>query len=378
MLLLAGYAAVACLLYGALLNLWFWPFLAGTATTFSFVPGAGFVENLHRFVLFDLTTSLGFDIPRAVTNAALVLVLGRPVLAALRRASRRAAFGAPVVHVPAPTAVGPGAGDPPGVAVRGPVGHGRHGPTLVVRRSHEPAQPAVKEEATVSLTYEEALAQVTGPDSCSRSAEATVDGRTSGCSSTRRPTSGSCSPAPGATSPSSWSTRTSAGRSPRRCVTSTPWPTPWSTTYGIRKGDRVGIAMRNLPEWIVSFAAVLSIGAVSVSLNAWWTESELDYAIEDSGLSLLIADPERIERAHAPAHSRGVPMIMVRGDLLEPTPTGVRPLRRGGQPRRPDARGRRRTRRRRHHPLHVGDHRVPQGRGLDPPGRDQRPHGLLV
>ena len=64
--------------------------------------------------------------------------------------------------------------------------------------------------------------------------------------------------------------------------------------YGIAPGDRVGIAMRNLPEWIVSFAAILMIGGVSVSLNAWWTESELDYAIEDSGLSLLIADPERI------------------------------------------------------------------------------------
>ena len=95
-------------------------------------------------------------------------------------------------------------------------------------------------------------------------------------------------------------------------------------TYGIQKGDRVGIAMRNLPEWIVSFAAIVSIGAVSVSLNAWWTEAELDYAIEDSGLALLIADPERIERAHAPAHARGVPMIMVRGDQLEPNPTGVR------------------------------------------------------
>ncbi len=97
--LLAGYAAVAGLLYGALLNLWFWPFGAGTATSFSFVPGAGFLHNLHSFVLFDATTSLGFDIPRAVTNAVLVLVLGRPVLGALRRASRRAAFDAPVTLV---------------------------------------------------------------------------------------------------------------------------------------------------------------------------------------------------------------------------------------------------------------------------------------
>lgn len=100
--LLAGYAAVAGILYGSLLNLWFWPFGAGTATSFSFVPGAGFLHNLHSFVFFDLTTSLGFDIPRALTNAVLVLVLGRPVLGALRRASRRAAFDVPVVHEPAP------------------------------------------------------------------------------------------------------------------------------------------------------------------------------------------------------------------------------------------------------------------------------------
>ncbi len=97
--LLAGYAVVACLLYGALLNLWFWPFLA-QGTTFGFVPGAGFVENLHRFLLFDLTTSLGFDIPRAVTNAALIVVLGRPVLGALRRVSKRASFDPLVEFVP--------------------------------------------------------------------------------------------------------------------------------------------------------------------------------------------------------------------------------------------------------------------------------------
>jgi len=109
--MLAGYAAVACLLYGTLLNLWFWPFGAGTTTNFSYVPGAGVLHNLHSFVMFDLTTSLGFDIPRALTNAALVLLLGRPVLGALRRASRRAAFGAPVVHEPTgppPATVGSG------------------------------------------------------------------------------------------------------------------------------------------------------------------------------------------------------------------------------------------------------------------------------
>ena len=100
--MLAAYAAVSSLVYGALLNLWFWPFGAGTTTSFSFVPGAGLAHNLHSFLLFDLTTSLGFDIPRAVTNSVLVLLLGRPVMAALRRANRRAAFEAPVVFDPAP------------------------------------------------------------------------------------------------------------------------------------------------------------------------------------------------------------------------------------------------------------------------------------
>ncbi len=91
-LLLAGYGVVAALAYGLLTNFWFWPFVAGATTSYSFLPGAGVAVNLHRFLLFDLTTSMGFDITRACTCAVLIVVLGRPVLAALRRASRRAVF----------------------------------------------------------------------------------------------------------------------------------------------------------------------------------------------------------------------------------------------------------------------------------------------
>ena len=94
--LLAGYGFVAGLVYGALLNLWFWPFGASAGTEVSYLPGAGLTENLGRFWAFHLTTSLGWDLPRALTNAVLVLLAGPPVLAALRRASRRAAFAAPV------------------------------------------------------------------------------------------------------------------------------------------------------------------------------------------------------------------------------------------------------------------------------------------
>ncbi|MFC6084785.1 class I adenylate-forming enzyme family protein [Sphaerisporangium aureirubrum] len=66
--------------------------------------------------------------------------------------------------------------------------------------------------------------------------------------------------------------------------------------YGVGKGDRVAIAMRNYPEWVVSFSAVLAIGAVAVPLNAWWTAPELEYGVRDSGAKVVIADGERAER----------------------------------------------------------------------------------
>ncbi|GII80868.1 fatty acid--CoA ligase [Sphaerisporangium rufum] len=90
------------------------------------------------------------------------------------------------------------------------------------------------------------------------------------------------------------------------------------TEFGVRKGDRVAIAMRNYPEWIVSFSAVLAAGAVAVPLNAWWTTPELEYGLSDSGACLVIADGERAERLRGTA----VPMIVTRpaGEL----PPGAR------------------------------------------------------
>jgi len=90
-LLLAGYGVVSALLYGLIIDFWFWPFV-GSTTIYSFMPGLGTLANLHRFILFELATAMGFNLTRAATCAVLILVLGRPVLAALRRASRRAAF----------------------------------------------------------------------------------------------------------------------------------------------------------------------------------------------------------------------------------------------------------------------------------------------
>ena len=68
---------------------------------------------------------------------------------------------------------------------------------------------------------------------------------------------------------------------------------------GIEKGDRVALAMRNLPEWPVVFFAAASIGAIVVPLNAWWTAGELEYGINDSGARLLIVDDERYQRLRA-------------------------------------------------------------------------------
>lgn len=65
---------------------------------------------------------------------------------------------------------------------------------------------------------------------------------------------------------------------------------------GVQKGDRVAIAMRNLPEWPVAFFAGAVIGAIMVPLNAWWTGPELAYGLDNSGTKLLICDDERWDR----------------------------------------------------------------------------------
>ena len=76
--MLAEYGALAALVYGSLQDLALWPFATGVATSIAYVPGAPITTNIGRFVAFDLATSLGFDMPRAVTTAALVAVTGRP------------------------------------------------------------------------------------------------------------------------------------------------------------------------------------------------------------------------------------------------------------------------------------------------------------
>lgn len=99
-LVLAGYGLLAGLAYGAVMNLWFWPFVATGPAATTFVPGDPAAANAARYGAFYLATSLGWDLPRGVLTALLVLLAGRPLLASLRRASRRAAFGVTGRFVP--------------------------------------------------------------------------------------------------------------------------------------------------------------------------------------------------------------------------------------------------------------------------------------
>ena len=146
--------------------------------------------------------------------------------------------------------------------------------------------------------------------------------------------------------------------------------------YGVAKGDRVAIGMRNYPEWVVAFAPSRPSARSRVSLNAWWTSDELDYALEDCGASVLIADAERVERSADTCKRLGIDVIAVRAPDAGPDAsisgtTSSCP----GAPM-PDVDDR--PRRRRHHPLHVRHDGKPEGRGVHPPRRRPGADGLRL
>lgn len=129
--LLAAYGLTGSLLYGALMDLSFWPFRLGEGTgDLAFLAGAPLARNLRHFWAFHLATGLGWDLLRGVGTAVLVLATGTPLLAALRRAARRAAFAAPVQF------------DPPAAAERAVAGDPPHGPAGLRRQAVQPRQSA--------------------------------------------------------------------------------------------------------------------------------------------------------------------------------------------------------------------------------------------
>ncbi|MFJ7493102.1 class I adenylate-forming enzyme family protein [Streptomyces sp. NPDC097727] len=81
-------------------------------------------------------------------------------------------------------------------------------------------------------------------------------------------------------------------------------------TYGLRRGDRAVVAMRNHPEWQIAFWAAQLAGLVAVPLNAWWTEDEFTYALDDSGPRVLLVDGERLPRVAGWAAKNGARVVV--------------------------------------------------------------------
>ncbi|MFC0590247.1 class I adenylate-forming enzyme family protein [Novosphingobium aquiterrae] len=97
----------------------------------------------------------------------------------------------------------------------------------------------------------------------------------------------------------------------------------WLFDQGLRPGDRVAIAMRNYPEWMLAYWACASVGIAAVGMNAWWTPDEMDYALRDSAPKVLICDAERLDRfRQCPDLAGTIPLVGVR---LAEMPADVTP-----------------------------------------------------
>jgi len=83
--------------------------------------------------------------------------------------------------------------------------------------------------------------------------------------------------------------------------------------YGVGPGDRVAILAANCPEWIVTFWATVSLGAIAVGLNGWWVAPEIRYGIEDSDPKVLVADSKRLARLGP--EGAGVPTIVIEDEF---------------------------------------------------------------
>ncbi|MDQ5848237.1 MAG: ECF transporter S component, partial [Pseudomonadota bacterium] len=97
--MLCGYGILASYVFGLLTNLWFWTFAVGAGTGISYVPGAPLGTNLSSFLLYSLVTSTaGWDTLRAITTIIGIAVVGRAILAALRRVKPVSSVGGQAAH----------------------------------------------------------------------------------------------------------------------------------------------------------------------------------------------------------------------------------------------------------------------------------------
>ena len=87
--------------------------------------------------------------------------------------------------------------------------------------------------------------------------------------------------------------------------------------WGVKKGDRVGIAMRNAPSWVILYMGILMAGGVATLLNGWWQGGELAEGIEDVGATLVFADVQRAKRLAEAGRDGGAKIVTL--DLAQPT-----------------------------------------------------------
>lgn len=88
-MVLAAFGVIAAELFGLLMDLQLWPWLLTRDTQLSYVAGGAVSENLHRFLVFHLATSMSWNLPRAIFTALLILITGRAILGSLRRAQSK-------------------------------------------------------------------------------------------------------------------------------------------------------------------------------------------------------------------------------------------------------------------------------------------------
>ncbi|MFF4166289.1 class I adenylate-forming enzyme family protein [Streptomyces sp. NPDC001741] len=84
----------------------------------------------------------------------------------------------------------------------------------------------------------------------------------------------------------------------------------FTETYGLRRGDRAVVAMRNHPEWQIAFWAVQLAGLVAVPLNAWWTEAEFRLALDDCEPRVLLVDGEQLPKVAAWGEKAGARVVV--------------------------------------------------------------------
>ncbi|PZQ24426.1 MAG: AMP-dependent synthetase [Sphingopyxis macrogoltabida] len=94
--------------------------------------------------------------------------------------------------------------------------------------------------------------------------------------------------------------------------------------HGVRRGDRVGLAMRNANAWCVTYIGILMAGGCATLLNGWWQGGELAAGIEDAEAKLVIADPQRAARLAEPGVSHGAKVVTL--DIARPIDEAIRPI----------------------------------------------------